>query len=88
MYPFMINLLTIDAAFFLDLIHRNLISAILPLEVRFEELLAKYSLLLIELLNFTISDLLIHFVEKTTAKSAKIQSDELAFYYNCLHAFL
>lgn len=52
MYPFMINLLTIDAAFFLDLIHRNLISAILPLEVRFEELLVKYPLPLVELLNF------------------------------------
>ena len=48
MYPFMINLLTTNAAFFLDLIHRNRINAILLLEVRFEELLAKYALLLVE----------------------------------------
>ena len=65
MYPFMINLLTIDAAFFLDLIHRNLISAILPLEVRFEELLVKYPLPLVELLNFISRIFLILFFSKT-----------------------
>jgi hypothetical protein len=49
----MINLLTIDAASFLDSTHQNLISAILPLEVRFEELLATYPLPSSELLNPT-----------------------------------
>lgn len=103
----MINLLTNDAAFFLDLTHRNVISAILPLEVRFEELLAKYPLPFLELLNFIgrifltlfssntnvvnlilvillLAYLLIHLVENKTVKSAKIQVDELAFYYDRL----
>jgi hypothetical protein len=75
----MINLLTIDAASFLDLTHQNLISAILPLEVRFEELLATYPLPSSELLNPTTGTSLAPFSGDTNLLNLILVISPLAY---------